>query len=513
MAEYAGYVRDKDTGINWAEKMSGLGDKIEDAIGTRGRERQAFEDTRAENEEVINEYEAGSSQDFNNLIFNGANDAKELMYEWNKAASNGEMTQAEYKKRMNNSMSSWSQLSKTASTFDERNKEMLKRQMKNPETGLVDGSGYENYINMQAAMAADLAGSEVYFDPKTGKAFLTKVDKDGKIVSQTDVRQANNPGNMIDNRLNLGSAVKNGTKNWEDWTIATQGSLDKVTTETDQRLNLLNFTKSKNALINSILSNDRAIAGVLKDNTDDNYQFYITDEERDSNVEKQLETQRLDYNEAGVEFDEETIRAEIEARMIKTVKDATGVYQPELTEKQVQMAKDIVGTEIEMQTGHKETKTGGRAPIVRNKKDDGSGGNSGEGGGYYNYEAMINAFDRGDAGKMGSLNPNYDYSLDRKTWTWTISAPGKTVEGALIQGGEGKREEVYKPGRTVATVSKPSELANYIFKYGVKEGDDAASKYQRELEAYRKEFGTVSSEYAEKRKNPNWTKPKPKAYN
>lgn len=506
-----GYVPRKDTGINWAEKMSGLGDKVEDAIGTRKREREAFEDVRVENEAIIDEYEAGSNQDFNDLVFNGAANAKDLMYEWNRAANAGEMTQSDYKRKMNNAKSSWSQLSKTAGTFDKHHMEMLKRQEINAKTGVPDGSGYESYINMQAAKAADLAGSEVYFDPKTGKAFLTKVDKDGKIVSQTDVRQANNPGNMVDNRLNLGLAVKNGTKNWADWQKVTPGARGASTSETDQRLNL-EYTKSKNALVNGILSNDRAIAGVLKDNTEDNYKFYNSNEEYKELVATQLEDMRVNYNEAGVDFNESEALSDIESKLILVEKDATGVYQPVPNDEQIKRAKEIVETEIEMQTGHKETKTKGYTPKQSNGGGDGNGNKGGDGG-YYNYEAMINAFDRGDTGKMGSLNPNYDYSLDRKTWTWTISEPGKMVEGRLIEGGEGKYEKVYEPGRTVATVSKPSELANYIFKYGVKEGEDAASKYQRELEAYRKEFGTVSSEYAEKRKNPNWTKPKPKAYN
>ena len=342
-------------------------------------------------------------------------------------------------------------------------------------------------------MAADLAGSEVYFDPKTGKAFLTKVDKDGKIISQTDVRQANNPGNMIDNRLNLGSAVKNGTKNWEDWTIATTGSLGKGTTETDQRLNLLNFTKSKNALINSILSNDRAIAGVLKDNTDDNYQFYITDEERDSNVEKQLETQRLDYNEAGVDFDAETIRAEIEARMIKTVKDATGVYQPELTEKQVQMAKDIVGTEIEMQTGHKETKTGGRAPKSRTSsggKGDGNG--SGDAGDFYGK--LRNAWDNSKKDPRASAATLSALSGDGTVFKWVNGGlqPSKAIQVDVMVDdprGPGK----IKSGKTkteyvalAPPVKNLDDLSSYFFgETDAKGQGNAYEQMQAEKEAWK----------------------------
>lgn len=501
-----GYVPRKDTGINWAEKMSGLGDKVEDAIGTRKREREAFEDVRVENEAIIDEYEAGSVQDFNNLIFNGADGAKEKFYEWNKAASNGEMTQAEYKRRTNTLMSSWTDFSKNAAGFDERNLAMIERQNKK------EGSSFERQMNMYAAEDANLKGKEVYWSD-SGKGFYVTKDEQGNIIDQEDMHQSQNPGNMIDNRIKLGEEVKVRTANWKDWTQVTKGIDGESATVTNKRLHT-EFVTAKNAAISSILVDDRAVVGVLTDNTDEKYEFYRTENDKDAKVAAQLETLRRNYSEAGTMdlFNEAEAKSEIEGRMIEMVKDGQGIYQPAPTEGQKDAAWEIAGDEIEMQTGYKEARTKRYTPKQSNGGGDGNGNKGGDGG-YYNYEAMINAFDRGDTGKMGSLNPNYDYSLDRKTWTWTISEPGKMVEGRLIKGGEGKYEKVYEPGRTVATVSKPSELANYIFKYGVKEGEDAASKYQRELEAYRKEFGTVSSEYAEKRKNPNWTKPKPKAYN
>ena len=481
-----GYVPRKDTGINWAEQMSGLGDKIEDAIGTRGREREAFEDVRVENEAIIDEYEAGSVQDFNNLIFNGADSAKEKFYEWNKAASNGEMTQAEYKRRTNTLMSSWTDFSKNAAGYDERNLAMIERQNKK------EGSSFERQMNMYAAEDANLKGKEVFWSD-SGKGFYVTKDEQGNIIDQEDMHQSQNPGNMIDNRIKLGEEVKVRTANWKDWTQVTKGINGESATVTNQRLHT-EFVTAKNAAISSILVDDRAVVGVLTDNTDEKYEFYRTEDDKKAKVTAQLETLRRNYSEAGTMdlFNEAEAKSEIEGRMIEMVKDGQGIYQPVPTEGQKDAAWEIAGDEIEMQTGYKEASTKGYIPRSSTSSGDKGGNKGGDAGDFYGK--LRNAWDNSKKDPRASAATLSALSGDGTVFKWVAGGlqPSKATQVDImidnprgpgkIPSGKTKTEYV----ALAPPVNNLDDLSSYFFgETDAKGQGNAYEQMQAEKEAWK----------------------------
>lgn len=158
MPEFLGYEAQEGSGFVEFSKLFGdLGASVTDAINTRQKERDAFSQITQENEQKINEYELGQNQTMNDLIMDGANNIRNQMYDWNKAADEGRMTRADYKRRQNNVMSYWKMLSESAKNYDTRSMEILNRQQPD-ENGVVPGSGFELFANQKYLEIADREG-------------------------------------------------------------------------------------------------------------------------------------------------------------------------------------------------------------------------------------------------------------------------------------------------------------------------------------------------------------------
>ena len=361
MSEYLGYVeRDSPNVVDWNSLSGQINEKLKTAINTRSNERDAFAQTRKRNEDAINSYELGQNQRMNNLVLDFANEGRSLMYEWNKAADRGEMTRAEYNLRQNNLKDYQSSLANSAKTFDERSMKTLERQQPD-ENGNTAGSGFELWNNRDYSEIANLKNKKTYINPETGVVYLAEYDEAGNIISQRDVREMNNPGNMMDNRVNVSAAVQNGTKNWKDWTTFTEIGQGGTRTITDARANLA-FEDAKNRLIGSVLANARSQASVLVDNSDGDYEFYASEKERDSKIELALDNARAVAKEAGLVLDEDMFREEKMKTMILAERDETGVVQPIITPEQLKAARGYVSDEIEMQIGRSEKGTSKSTP-------------------------------------------------------------------------------------------------------------------------------------------------------
>jgi len=353
MPEYLGYTAPTTT-VDWASLTGELGEKIDEAVGTRGRERAAFDATFQENEDIVNDYEMTQNQTLNTFISNSADQTRDIMYEWNQMAKRGEITQAEYKQRMNNAMSYNGMLASATKTFDERSKEFFNRQ----QTG--EGSGFELFMNTEFSNIADLKNKEMYTNPDSGKMYMVTRDENGNITSQLDVRQMNNPGNLIDNTVDLDNIITEGTKGWADITTWRNLGAGSTSTITDIRQGPI-YENAKNHLIKSVLSNPRSTSGVLVDNgggvqtdvdgnvTYQNYEYYSTDEQRDELIKANI----ADAEAAGIS----TTYEEQEQYMILATKDDTGTWQPELTSEQEEAARQFVDDAIEIKQGRKESGT------------------------------------------------------------------------------------------------------------------------------------------------------------
>ena len=364
MPEYLGYKPQAGV-VEWSRVIGDLNSSITDALNVRNEERDAFNSIRKSNEDVINQYETGQNQTLNTLVLNGANSIRELQYKWNKAANNGEITRADYKERMNNIESYWESLSNAGKSYDKRVEETLARQQPD-ENGVIKGSSLESYNNKTHSQIANLKSKTIYTNPETGKIYLSTIDQNGSILDYTDVRQMNNPGNILDNRVHLTKTIADNVKSWGDWKSFTEGAMGSSRTIEDARKNPA-FVSAKNSLVRSTMSSDRAVASILTDNGTGNYKFYSGDEndpngEYASEMNTAINNAREDAEGAGIEFNEEQFIQEQKARMILVARDETGVMQPQLTEDQKKAARQRVEDEIEIQLGMKESGTVKRAP-------------------------------------------------------------------------------------------------------------------------------------------------------
>jgi hypothetical protein len=247
-------------------------------------------------------------------------------------------------------MDNWNQFAVTAKTYDERMQEIFKNQQPN-EKGEIKGSALELERANELAQYQDLKNKELIIDDQNGKVYLGKLNN-GLLdpTSITDIRSLNNFSNIIDNKIQLANLVDEGTKNWKSFKIE-----NGVTTTNDIRQNKDAYAKAKATLINGILSNNNSIASVLTDYTQDEYDYYLNNDDFKSRVEKRIKSENdaRQFNNKPPMNKEETEKF-IESQKSKFIlleHDDQGVLQPILTEEQSKAAFNAVDNEIEIRMG------------------------------------------------------------------------------------------------------------------------------------------------------------------
>lgn len=399
MAEYIGY-RAADTQIDWAKLTGGLVSTIKGIETEREAEKAALDKLQRDNSNILSNTELGQSQTLNQLILSGSNDGRQSMMEWNRQLKSRQITPLEYKNRINNLMDSWSTFANTAKAFDKQMQEAMKRQQRDPETGKIVGSKLDEELNFKMAQYGDLRNKKVQVDPNNGNFVIGQLDNNGLFdpSSIIDLRALSKPGNIIDNRVDLTSIVDENTKGWESWTIELGAK-----TVTDALQNPA-VQRARLDLANGILSNPRSITSVLTDNTDGEYDFYYSGED----LKTKLQDRVAKENELNKQLGKPALSGDalnkfIESQQNKFIllaQDDQGVYQPNLTNKQVEDAKQTVLDAIDSRLERK-------VEVDEPYRDGGGGG-----GGYRNdggkeeptisdvssrvYDAWANASTLGD---------------------------------------------------------------------------------------------------------------------
>lgn len=330
--QYTGFIPASNP-IDWAKLTGGLVKTITDIGESREAERQALDKLQSDNTKILQNTELGKTQTLNQLILSGSNQGRQSMMEWNRLLKAGQITPLEYKNRINNLMDSWSTFANTAKGYDKQMQEALKRQ----QEGL--GSGLELELNNRLAQLGDLRNKATQVDPNNGNFIIGQLGQDGLFDSSSimDLRSISQPGNIIDNKVDLLSIVNEKTKGWEDWTIelGAKTITDALQNPAVQRARL--------DLANGILSNPRATTSILKDNTDGNYDFYYNKEDLDAKLQDRV----VNENELNKQLGKPALSGDALDKFIESEKnkfillaqDDQGVYQPNLTNKQIEDAK------------------------------------------------------------------------------------------------------------------------------------------------------------------------------
>ncbi len=442
--EYAGYQAAKP--IDWASLTGDLATRYNTINEKRQKEREYLDSLVDVNNKILQETQIGKSPNTNEFILRGTETGRSKMNEWNKLLKSGQISPSEYKKRMNNLMDSWNQLAISTKTFDERMQEIFKNQQPD-ENGEVKGSALELERANELAQYQDLKNKAWMIDDENGKGFLGKL-KDGILdpTSVTDARSLNNFANMIDNKVQVNKLVDAGTKNWKSFKIE-----NGATTVNDIRQNKDAYAKAKSTLINGILSSDNAKASVLTDYTNDDYDYYLNNDDFISRVQKRVEAENyareLNNKPPMNEGELNNFIDSQRSKFILLEHDDQGILQPKLTEEQVKAAFDTVDNEIEIRMG-REVQTD--EPI-----------RSGGGGGSKEKQEKVTS---GIPGKVYSAWNNVESLGSAESERIMSQASGGKYSFKWEQGGL----NVYKPdsrGQLVKQNSTPITNPQYLSDY------------------------------------------------
>jgi len=329
--QYTGYIPTES--VDWAKLTSGLVSTITGIGEKREAERQALDKLQTDNAKILQNTELGKSQNFNQLILSGSNDGREAMMEWNRQLKAGQITPVEYRNRINNLMDSWSTFSNVAKGYDQQMQDVIKQQ----EEGTISAFGVFN--NLELANFGDLKNKQVKVDRNSGTYMIGELGQDGLFLpsSVRDPRSLVNPGNIMDNKINLQEAAAAGTKDWASW-------MSEIKAETvSGKLANPAVQKVRVQLAKTICSNDRAMASILADNLGD-YDFYSERGQLDAKLQEKIDLQNEVNKNLGkgeLSGDDLTkFKEEAAKKFIFVSSDDQGVNQPRLTDEQRKAALD-----------------------------------------------------------------------------------------------------------------------------------------------------------------------------
>ena len=477
MAEtYSGFVAPKR--VDWealsnklAEKVTGVGEAVQ-------KERTDLDKIAADNITKMNEIDQSKNQTFGDMVLTFQNDGRNMVNAWNAALKAGQLSPAEYRKKINNLNEYTGILAGSAKTFDARIEEVMKRQK--------DGtaSTFELELLNDFGSLAEMKDAKFNVS-QDGSIMYSKIDpKTGQISSDLkDVRALNLPQNIQDNKIVVTDSVKELTKNWNMVDIFKDlGRGGELTTSSIK--NNDNYKDMKATVVKSILNSSRSTLGVLADNGGMIPVFYTTDadykKKRAEEIAEITEQNRI----AGREVKEPTKEqlAEIDFNMVKKTIGPDGTINPELTPAQRTRAEEMVDIEID---GQMETKVSGQA----RQAYGGGGGGTKEELRTDTYEALKNNWELSNTNPIESGKRLSAMTQGRYKIQWKKGVGIEVYERSQYGSG-------YDTENPIATgITKTEQLSPYIYGSTGAAGTDAAiNQFNKERDAYKKKAGGGSTD-------------------
>lgn len=479
MAEYIGFVAPREQ-LNYGELTGGIIDALKGVQQKRDTARAEMQQATDDLTSTVNSYETGKSKSMNDIMLNTAMSVKENIYNANRLLKAGQIKPSEYRAMINNTKDYWSTLSSTAKSFDQRYQEIIKRQ----EEGA--GSKIEADLAEYYADIADLKNAIIHHDPATGKLYYAKQDENGNFTRLDDVRRLNNPGNTLFDRVDLSANVQEVVKNVGDWEVFFDKGMGGTETISDARQNPA-FNNWLRNTASAFVSNDRQAASILADNAVqlDNgmtvsFNTYFDDgtngeQRKQAKIQAAVDQYKLAFPDAT----EEDLKAFIdmqEKSMIRFTQDASGDWQPALTDEQRKLAYDRAVMEIEMQVPFKKDGTSKQSYNkyygISSSRSSGSGEEEG-GGDYARYAQAREGWINADSDMLtGAAQQGYKIEVKG-------TKPNRTVVVSKVSGKDEYNEFVYEP----ITEFKYDggdlrNLSPYLYKYGTVKGREVSPQQQ-----------------------------------
>ena len=342
---YIGYKAVDKGYVDWASAAKDLNATLEANRKEKQLKRKELEDATRDTVNKLGDYQAGRSQTANNIFYDFADNSKTAIFELNKQLKSGNLSYNDYKKAYQNLQDGTAEIKKNLETWNAEYESILKGQES------IDGKPPEDsaitlYMAQNHGSLLDIQNSMFYTDPVNLRVYHAKAGENGvpKPGSLRDVLTINNKENSRVKRVDVQSRLDEFTPEIAKYEfIDSQGF--KVSNATGRGET---FKKFREDTINSIASDDRAMASILYDSSSKEYTLVsdISEIPEDAN--------REDYILLGY--------------------DGNSIIQPQLTEKQREFAKQTVGNafDVRVERGVTET-TESRAKVatgISSKQDD-----------------------------------------------------------------------------------------------------------------------------------------------
>jgi hypothetical protein len=342
-----GYI--ENSAIDWSGLTNGLSKTVYDIGEKREIRKQELDDQWTDMNTQLESAEIPENQTLGDIFLNTTNAGTSKALEWNKQLKAGKISPEQYTRLMNNLKQNFDGFVSTAATFDKRYKEYMERQ----QTGKA--SALELDFASKFGKMAELNGKSSIIDID-GNIKLANIDPaTGKVTDFYDMRTMNKPENIIDNKVILGDEVEAYTKSWEStelWKeLGRNGwqSIDTAIQTPGYKFARENVVK---ALVNE--SNPRKTLSILADNGGIQLTTYTNDAEKSRLIEAAkndlIDTKRRAGESTMLSPDE---LKQIELNMVKLERDPRNVFQPKLTEEQIEKARKIAGDAVDVSIGQK----------------------------------------------------------------------------------------------------------------------------------------------------------------
>lgn len=468
-----GYI--ENSAIDWAGLTNGLSKTVYDIGENREIRKQELEDQWTDINTQLASAEVPENQTLGDVFLNTTNAGTSKALEWNKQLKAGKISPEQYTKLMNNLKQNFEGFVGTAATFDKRYKEYMERQ----QTGKA--SALELDFASKFGKMAELNGKSSIID-MDGNIKLANIDPaTGKVTDFYDMRTMNKPENIIDNKVILGDEVEAYTKSWETtelWKELGRNGWKSIETARQTPGYELAKVNVVDALVNT--SNPRKTLSILADNGGIQLNTYTTPEEKSKLIEAakaKLIDQKKRAGEPVMLSPEEL--KQINLNMVEMVRDPRNVFQPKLTNEQIEKARKIAGDAVDVSIGQKMQ---GAARSYYKPSDTGGGDGKGpKDTKEQNYDAYRYAFDTWNSGNVQEAAARYT-AMTQGDMIFEPNIPldkdGKPIPGAKARPGF---RLTTKEGTPAGVITRFQDMADYIYpgaspadrQYNMQEGQQA----------------------------------------
>ena len=341
---YIGYKAIDKGYVDWASAAKDLNATLEANRKEKQTKRKELEDATRETVNKLGDYQAGRSQTANNIFYDFADNSKTAIFELNKQLKSGNLSYNDYKKSYQNLQDGTAEIKKNLETWNAEYETVLKRQ-ESIDGKTPEGSAIELYMAENHGSLLDIQNSMFYTDPVNLRVYHAKAGENGVPApgSLRDVLTINNRENSRINRVDIQSRMDKFTPEIAKYEFIGTTTGRKILDPTVRK----GFDAFRTDTINSIASDDRAMASILFDSSSKEYKLV-------SDISEIPEGAREDYILLGY--------------------DGNSIIQPQLTEKQKEFAKQTVGNAFDVRVERGVTETAeSRAKVatgISSKQDD-----------------------------------------------------------------------------------------------------------------------------------------------